>query len=257
MTYENDQTLNMATPAVIIAAIRSGGTFLAHCLSNHSQIFCARGEPLHYQSQWQQLSPDRRQLLALLLNQTGYQVSMCKATYVQALNQQLWTWLVARQPRIIWLRRENVIRQAVSVLINQAARAGSLQRPQHTFTPLGPLQLAQVTLSPALVLKAARGLRAQDQQVATRLADINIQKICRLTYTDVVGGEGLGVERLPAETSARLGKFLGVHYERLGCELQRINDQPLRELLANWRELVPILQESEFSQYLEDEWTTS
>jgi len=40
---DNDQTKGMAQGAVIIAAIRSGGTFLTHCLSSHSMIHCDRG----------------------------------------------------------------------------------------------------------------------------------------------------------------------------------------------------------------------
>ena len=52
MTVQNDRTKNLARPAVVIASVRSGGTYLAHCLSNHPQVFCDRGESLHHDSLW-------------------------------------------------------------------------------------------------------------------------------------------------------------------------------------------------------------
>jgi hypothetical protein len=251
---ENNQTRDIAAPVVIVAAIRSGGTFLAHCLSNHTSIFCDRGEPLHYRSVWcNALHPNRRHLLAALLNQTGYQVSMCKLTYMQALHRDIWPWLEAHRPRVIWLRRENHVRQAVSVLINKAARAGQLTRPQHTFAPTKP---ARVELAPALVLKAARGLSAVDRKAREQLRALG--EMHSLTYADVVGGEHMSAERLPTWTGMKLCQFLRVPYERMKCDLKRVNPYPLREMLRNWREVETAVQASEFADYLEDElaWTS-
>lgn len=251
---ENNQMRDMATPVVIVAAIRSGGTFLAHCLSNHPQVFCDRGEPLHHRSVWcNELHPNRRHLLAVLLNQTGYYVSMCKLTYMQAFHRDIWPWLEAHRPRAIWLRRENHVRQAVSVLINKAARAGQLKRPQHTFAPTKPVS---VELAPALVLKAARGLSAVDRRARKQLAKLG--EAYPLTYADVVGGEHMKAERLPTWTAMKLCSWLGVRHTRLYCDLQRVNPYPLRKMLSNWAEVEMMVRESEFADCLEDElaWTS-
>ena len=69
---ENDETKYLARPAVLIASVRSGGTFLAHCLSNHPQIFCDRGESLHYRSLWHtHLTTNRAKLIYCLTHMLG------------------------------------------------------------------------------------------------------------------------------------------------------------------------------------------
>lgn len=250
MSRQNDQTQNMARPAVIIAAIRSGGTFLSHCLSNHPQIFCDRGEPLHHDSVWvSNLHPDRRHLLAAILNQTGYEVSMCKLTYAQAFHPHIWPWLAKRQPAVIWLTRENLIRQAVSVLINrQARRQGGIKRPQHTFQELRPVQ---VELAPEQVLAKARELRSHDNQARQRLA--GFKAVLPLTYNQIIGGEGESAIRLPVRTTTRLCEFLDVRRETLRSDLKRVNPFALRTLLANWRQVTAAVQASEFAACLIDE----
>jgi lambda repressor-like predicted transcriptional regulator len=251
MVSENDQTQDMARPAIILAAIRSGGTFLAHCLSNHPLIFCDRGEALHNRSVWcRTLHPDRRKLLAALWNQTGYQVSACKLTYAHAFKKGsgLWEQIVRRQPRVIWLRRENAIRQAVSVLINTESRRGQLKRAQHTFARSCPVK---VTFAPEQILKVARSLRQHDQQARKRLQ--RIKWMYRATYAQVVGEESQAAEWLPTWTGRKLCAFLEVPYERMGCALQRVNPYPLREMLSNWRAVEAAIRGSEFSGLLADE----
>lgn len=246
---ENDQTQNMARPAVVIASIRSGGTFLAHCLSNHSHVFCDRGEPLHHHSVWvDALHPNRRELLAAVLNQTGYHVSMCKLTYTQALHRHIWPWLVKKQPLTIWLRRENTIRQAVSVLINKLSRQGKVKRAQHSFETAQPLR---VELSPDQILKMAGRLKALDDRTGKCLT--KMRRVLRLTYNDVTGGEKAIVDQLPEITAERLCGFLGVRSEPMRCDLKRINPQSLRELLHNWREVRQAVRKSEFARCLADE----
>jgi len=249
---ENDLTKGVARPAVIIAALRSGGTFLAHCLSNHSQVFCGRGEPLHHLSPWYtELGMNRGRLLRVLLNQTGYQVSMCKLTYMQAFHREIWPDLVRINPLVLWLRRENVVRQAVSLLINHMARKGLLERPQHTFA--APKKACAVEISPELVLKTARGLVEWDQDARKRLDAL---AVCELTYAEVVGSESKSANRLPTQTGRRISKFLEVRYEALRCDLKRVNPYPLRELLSNWSEVEKAVLGSELAGLLEDEWTS-
>lgn len=244
MTVNNDETQGMASGVVIVAAIRSGGTFLAHCLSNHPAVFCDRGEPLHHGSVWcTVLQPNRRQLLAVLVNQTGYAVSTCKLTYHQAFHPEIWPWLEKRRPKVVWLRRENTIRQAVSVIINKQARNGRVKRPQHTLKATADLHLA---LEPALVLRSARGLLAHDQRARQRLAPFETLPI---TYEQIVGpGNALNTDATRA-----ICRFLEVPYRKLSCDLVRVNPQPLADMLTNWREVEAAIRGSEFAGCLEDE----
>ncbi|HUW30359.1 MAG TPA: hypothetical protein VM223_01970 [Planctomycetota bacterium] len=242
---ENDETKYLARPAVIIASVRSGGTFLAHCLSNHPQIFCDRGESLHYRSLWHtQLTLDRAKLLFCLTHMQGYQVSMCKLIYQQAFLREVWDYITGFPAiPVIWLRRENTIRQAVSHVLNQTARQGNIKRPQHTF---GRVETICVELAPEHVLHVARGLLKQDQRVRKQLGTL---KPLALTYEQIIGP----ASTLADEATRRICEFLGVRYEPLGCELTRINPQPLAEMIANWEAVREVIGGSEFAHCLKDE----
>lgn len=246
MTNENDLTRAIAKPAVIIAGVRSGGTYLAHCLSNHPQVFCDRGESLHHDSLWHRhLKVESAKLLHCLLHMQGYHVSMCKLTYNQAFGSATWRYLKRYKPAIIWLRRENVIRQSVSLLINRAARGGKVKRPQHTFTATGPLTIG---LSAERILKQARGLRQRDERAARLLS--NFPHVLKLTYSGITDSTKPG--KVPVKTAQTICKFLGVPYAPLKCDLVRVNPQPLSELIRNWPTVEPVLRASEFAGYLED-----
>jgi len=247
---DNDQTKDIATPAVIVAAIRSGGTFLTHCLSNHTQIFCDRGEPLHHLSVWTRtLKRDRRKILAVLLNQSGYRVSMCRLTYIQAFEADIWEWLIKQQPRVIWLYRENVLRQAISVHLNQLTRREqTLKRPAHTFKAARPVS---VEIKPALFLKYCRGLAEQNRQAGERLQALKASTI--ITYDELVGGEGATASQLAHAPTVRLCQFLEVRYEPLACDLMRVNPYPLSQLITNWAEVEKAVSQSEFARFLEAE----
>ena len=238
---ENDETKYLARPAVIIASVRSGGTFLAHCLSNHPQIFCDRGESLHYRSLWHtHVTTNRPELLFCLTHMQGYQVSMCKLIYQQALLGEVWPH-IAELEHVIWLRRENTIRQAVSHVLNQAARQGNIKRPQHTFDRVESIC---VELAPERVLRVARGLLEQDRRARKRLKPL---APLALTYEQIIGP----ASTLTDETTRRICEFLGVRYVPLGCELTRINPQPLAEMIENWDAVRRAIEASEFAEHLE------
>ena len=65
-----------ANPAVIITLQRTGGSWLAGCLSNHPDIFCTRGEPLAKRSLWTRAAPDDVARLDLILRQQYYKIAM-------------------------------------------------------------------------------------------------------------------------------------------------------------------------------------
>jgi len=247
---DNDVTKGMALPAVIIANIRSGGTFLSHCLSNHPQIFCDRDESLHHLSVWHtHLTIDRVNLLYCLTHMAGWNVSMCKLVYKQALQPDVWAYLAATKPHVIHLIRRNVIRQAVSALINRSVRSGFLSTPHpaHTFEDVPGIK---IELTPDSILNLARGLFALDRQVAQELKEF--PHVLNIDYASL-GGEGESVKRLPAEAGRTICSFLGVPYHAMPCDLKRINPQPLSEILVNWQEVLPAIQASEFAECLTED----
>lgn len=248
---ENDPTKHSAQSAVIVANIRSGGTFLAHCLSNHPQIFCDRAESLHHFSVWHtHLKVKSVDLLHCLLNMQGYRISMCKLTYTQAFHESVMEYLSRIQPRVIWLRRENILRQAVSVALNKMARAGEIVRPQHTFDAVSP---ARVAMLPETILQTARELANQDREARGRLSKFNTR--LELTYGEMIGGERASPEGLTEQAARRLCEFLGVRCMPLSCDLKRVNPAPLRETLTNWPDIEKALRQSEFANFIKDEET--
>lgn len=243
---ENDATRDIARPAVIIAGARTGGTFLAHCLSNHSQIFFDRGESLHHGSIWHRnLTLNRVKVLDTLMHQPGYLVSGCKLLYQQAFKCEVWQYILKIQPYVIWLIRENVIRQAVSLLIQQQARRGQATRPAHTFETPPPMQIA---LSPETVLKTARRLVELNKNVAASMG--HVQNVMQLTYEQIIGGQGEAT-RLPTRIGRAICEFFGIKYEQMGCELRRINGAPLRDSLMNWPDIEAVISASEMAIHLE------
>ncbi len=248
-TIDNDATKYSAQPAVIVADIRSGGTFLAHCLSNHPQIFCDRGESLHRFSVWHTYLKIRSvDLLHCLLHMQGYCISMCKLTYTQAFHDSVWDYLGELQPRVIWLRRENVIRQAVSALLNKLARGGEIVRPQHTFESVPP---ARVAISPEMIIEAAREMIQQDQAARARLG--NLKTRLEMTYAEMIGNEQAAPDGLTEKAARRLCEFLGVRTISLSCELKRVNPAPLRDTLTNWPDVERAVLASELAYCLKDE----
>jgi len=245
VAVENDETKHIARPAVIVASIRSGGTFLAHCLSNHPQIFCDRGESLHHTSLWHShLTTNRAKVLFCLTHMHGYQVSMVKLLYQQAFLVEVWDYI--RELPIIWLRRQNTIRQAVSVILNQMARAGKIEHPQHTF---GRVESVCVNLRPERVLKSARGLLERDRKAKERFEGLNP---LALTYEEIVGSGST----LADGVARRICEFLSVRSPDcpLSCDLTRINPRPLAEMIRNWDEVRAAIKASEFAACLGGEW---
>jgi len=170
----------------------------------------------------------------------GYRVSMTKLTYHQVFLGNVWGYVQGLQ-HVMWLRRENTIRQAVSVILNQMARWGRIQRPQHTF---GQVKSIRVDIEPERVLKTARALLQRDRKAEERISPLNP---LALTYEQIIGP----ASTLADEATRRICEFLGVRYVPLGCELTRINPQPLAEMIENWDAVRRAIEASEFAEHLE------
>lgn len=238
-------------PAVIIANVRTGGTFLSHCLSNHHDVFCAREEIMHSRGIWMQTlrNVDRLDLLHCMLHQPHYRVSMVKLTYSQAFKDPIWPYLVKLQPKVIWLRRENALRQAVSVILIKLGNKGAINHPSHATQKVAA---ARVTLEPRIVINHAHGLLKREARVAHRF-DV-MADVLPVTYAEIVGGEGRTASELPAEAGQRICAFLDIPYCRMPGGLRRVNPQPLREIIENWSEVrAAIAADCELARFLEKE----
>lgn len=252
---DNHPLAESAVHGVIVAPVRSGGTFLAHCLSNHPHVFCDRGEPLRVLSNWRpyaQLDPAR--LLDVLTNQTGYRASLCKLTYDQAFREDIWTWVQERIPRVIWLVRENLLRQAISQAINRKVRLHSLQRAQHSFEPV-PIEPVRVL--PQTLMRYIAHFGRQNYAARTRLA--TLPRVLRVTYEEITANpEGADQATGLAESAGvEICQFLGVAYVPMPTSLVRIHPGPLSALLSNWEEVRDALLQSRYADLARGErWTS-
>lgn len=235
--------------AVIVANVRSGGTFLAHCLSNHEDVYCARGEVMHSRGIWRQCIPgEPATLLRCVLNQEHYAVCVCKLTYTQAFHKTVWPYLAEMRPKLIWLHRENHLRQAVSVILVKLLQKGLVDQPVHSTERTAPIS---VEIAPEIVVHHVRSMAQQDAQAAERLSKLG--DYLELTYAQVVGGENVVATRLPTATTKRVCAYLGVPYQTLRSRLTKINARPLREMLGNWDEIEAAVRDAGMGHYLEDE----
>lgn len=249
---DNDPTKSIAKPFVLVAHVRSGGTFLAHCLSNHAEIHCDRGESLHHLSLWRRQLPHVKvnHMLHILLSQEGYLASGCRLNYGQAFHQTAWRYLTKRKIPIIHLIRENHLRQGISFAYHWAVRDQVVPyHPVHTFTEVSP---SQVELSPEYLLEYCRKIVEQEKQARAKLKGSGL-KILDLSYADLVGGEGITVRCVEREAGDKICEFLNVRPLRMCCDLKRVHSHPLRAWFTNWTEIRKAIEASEFAELLEDE----
>ena len=238
-------------PAIIIAHRRSGGTFLAHCLSTHPQVYCDRGEPLHRHSpimkaMWYMAGRrDAVEALRLVWGMEHYDVAMCKVNWGN-LSEVVWTEIGRVNPRVIHLTRDNVLRSAVSEIVRQKAfRAG--QRRRHTTRRLEPM-VSDVDV-PTL-MELCRVLVAEAEDVRLKLGK---QAWMGLTYVEMVGGEGAGATTIDRMSAGKLCDFLDVERRDLSCALVRVNPYPLHQIVRNWGAVKAAVGNSQHAHCLEDE----
>ena len=232
-------------PAVVFSQPRTGSTFLTHCLSNHPDIFCYRGEALHGGGIWlTQAKVAPVDLLRCLLHQPHYVVSMCEVTTHQMSLPSVWEYLVELQPKVIHLYRKNVVRQAVDM---ELARTHLQSR--HSMVEVPRIQMRMAS---DVVLRIAQA-RVQTTMELCKRYRAFFADVLDLSYAEIVGGEGMAAEAIPKATTSRICKFLEVPRAVMGCRLKAINPQPLRVILVNWPEVKKAIAASEFAWCLEDE----
>jgi hypothetical protein len=252
---DNDETKTTAQPFAIIASMRAGGTFLAHCLSSHPDIFCDRAESLHRHSVWRQQMPDIAPgaLLSALLHREGYQASGCRLVYNQSWQPEVMGVLRREMPLVIHLTRDNVLRQACSLVVNRMIRICELDYyPVHTFTPESERGLPSYTVHPGDILDACREIADADLDAATRMHKVGFT-VLPMTYAEITGGEGETRALIDSDAGARVCEFLGVVPMAMRTRLERVHAHGLAQMFANWDDIADSVAGSEFARWLDEE----
>jgi len=225
-----------ASPALLIAGVRTGGTFLSVALSNHPQIFCARGEPFHRRSLWKSAIPDEAARLELLWNQQGYVISMFKISVADVRKPSRWSAIKGRlKIKILSLTRENSLEQAASNEINRMHCSGKLRsHPAHSFDEVNPAPVVLGVGSFIKEYKRAIGAKKRTRKMLGNLSN----PVLYLTYEQITRGGKGEVTQIPEEASKRICKFLGVDLLPLSSQLRKIHKRPYEEIVTNWREIL-------------------
>lgn len=225
--------LTKPAQALLIAGNRVGGTFLNIALSNHPQIFCARGEPFHRQSPWRAAVPEETIRIKLLWGQLGYAVSMFKINEVYVRGNL--RSAIEKNPdlRILSLDRENSLEQAVSTELNRMHRKGALKsHPTHSFSEVNP---ESVTLNVESIVKEYGRTIGAKNRVKQTLRGLK-NPILYLTYEQITDGEE--VSQIPEKVSWEICEFLGVEPVCLKSHLRKIHKHPYEEIVTNWHEIL-------------------
>lgn len=232
------------TPLLVVFTPRGGSTFLAHCLDSHPDIGFTRGEPLHRDHLWRRVFPEAtgEEILSLLLCEPGFRVAGCRVSYRQYRNLVGAAVAGTVRPRIIHLYREDVVRVAISSWINTHRL-----RPTHDYQPAGKMRPVEVDVK-AFCQECGRYIR-NVVAMEKELTDLGLP-LLTLTYAQIVGGEGQQARYVSPAVADEICDFLGVQLLPLYTDLQRINPEPMRKLVANWPDLQAALIEA---GYLEDD----
>lgn len=237
-------------PCIIIGHVRSGSTFLAHCLSTHPEIHCFRSEPLEPGSIWfKKLSARGPAVLDVALSQWGYKASVCKLT-LKHLTPRVRRHLKKKPKlRVIQLSRDNVLRTAVSAIIHTRFRRGVLEGNYgHNYEESPP---ASIIIDPTVLLTQCRRVGILQNRLRARVRSLK-KPTLKLTYADLVGQDGAGVdvEFLADDASQRLCKFLRVDVRPMFSTIRRVNRHKLSAIIENWLEVRKAVSGSVFAEYL-------
>lgn len=238
--------MNLPRPAVILAGPRTGGTFLSSCLSNHPGIFCTRGEPFHRGSRWG-LVDNQADRLRIIWGQSHYQVAACKLMHNHAMRDDVWQCIADCQPMILYLTRENVVKQAVSVVINIAHRSGDApSHPTHTVNLVHP---SPVKLDPYSVFNWCRSLMRRREYWREKLVGTGLY-VLPITYEQVTGDEE--VTSIPESVARGICEFLGVDYEDLHSGLRKVHQGTMSETVSNWSQVVNFISRTDYARYCDE-----
>jgi len=233
--------LSSPRPFVLYSYIRTGGTFLAHCLDSHPDIFMPRHEP--FRAEEHTMRRVEGDLMGLYWEQPGYVATGCKVTYSQA-TPEMWHYLGLKGGRIIHLTR-NPLQTVVSIQLRKQAQSAGADYPTQRYERSD--HVPRITVHPPDVRLAITNILEE----RTRLAPPHGLPTFELTYDDITGGQDVSAVQ---EGAARmLCRFLDVPYRPLTCRVRRVNPAPLSQVIVNWEELRRAFADSPYAEYLREE----
>lgn len=225
----------MMEKAVIIGANRTGGTFLACCLSNHPDIHCPRGEIFSKEAPWQQrLNLGHAELLDFVLSETFYQVSMCRLTYIQAFDDQVCGYLHGQHVKVVHLVRDDLAVVTSALLAKAEKKRG---RPRHVF--LGADDAFQddevLDTSVGEVVQRLAHLKAQREKFERLYSDLEVLVV---RYEDMTTGGHMLDQGVGAEVCAFLGV---VPVVPLWARNSKMHRRALSTYYKNWRSIKSVI----------------
>jgi len=230
--------------AVIVSAQRSGGLFLAGCLSNHKDIHCPREEPFRRQAIWQQrLKLKPAALLDFVLSEPYYRVRMCRLTYDQAFHPELRAYLLANKVKIIHLTRA-VLPTVTSTLLAKSEIASG--QPRHVLETRFPDEEV-LDVGPEDVLKRIQHLLGQRKRYAQVFSKTDQLGI---SYEAMTGG-GKEAGMLPSEVTVQIYRFLDVPYAQMGAANRKMHRRPISSYYSRWPEIRAAIR-ARFPEALEE-----
>lgn len=242
---------------MLVAASRSGSTFLQTALSNHSEIGCDRYEPLAAGSPYlEYLVPpaDPWSLCHALLSRPGYKATVIKLSYRHFRDNGGAKFLEAIEAdRIIHLTRANTLRIVFSAVVNTMARVGLVDVPNHAYEPV--MVQSKIVIPMFKFIEEcdeyeAATDRMRGELLATRLP------ILSLTYENIIYGalsHPAFRNRVVHATAELICRFLRVREEDLFGITAQLHPGPLSLYIENWREFCEAIEHTPYAPYLEKE----
>jgi len=218
--------------SIILSTQRSGTHLLNHCLQSHPNISGVGELLLLWKRAGEQSDPIP--ILEDFFTAGPREVKVCDIMY-NHLNGQIIKWLQKREIRIIHLIREDHVRREVSHYLNH----------HKDKTGLNGIQFAEkrtlipIRVNPAWVVKYVRRAR---KAISHYRRVFEHSPYMEITYADMVGRDGLEVSGLPAETSERLLRFLGLELHPLTTTQRKVGTEELRDCMTNYDECMQVVQ---------------
>jgi hypothetical protein len=255
--------------SIILASQRSGSTFLAKCLNNHSQARCPNAELL-LPNDWadrlrflRQAGKDLDRYFTQGLippkvldahrrnkppwapweeldDQELAPVMVAKIMHNQMLGSPSLDHYVLSDTdiRVIHLRRGNLLKQHVSNMLTR--RSKELSRPPHAT---GPVRAAAIRIRPRVAIWHMRVVRALHNWYSRRLS--------RHPKIELVYETLIEANRLSDRSSTLICELLHLEPEPLSAGLVKVNPDSLRDIVTNYAELAQALTGTEFEEFLE------
>lgn len=221
---------------VILAQGRTGSTLLTSLLDSHPQIRCndellqrPRIAPLRYIDQVARAATLPWHGWHMKSEQLNWrQGGLPVGPFLDALE--------ARGSKIIYLWRENVLEQCVSMFFAVASGAwhhrNNGQKKRVTELEINPEELHALMKQRSRVLDLDRDL-------------LSGREFCEINYE-----RDLRTEEARRDALIRVQEFLGVEYHPLVSELRKSVNRPLHELILNYAEIAEALEETPYAQWI-------